>query len=476
MKLEKNKNGLYEDPAGNEYKTTGDLAKAYGLKRQTLEFRVRKRNMSLEEALSVPLLTNQNFDDGLGNIFKTLKEALDFHHMTLGCYQGRKERGMSNKEIFTTSKKDYSQIDPNGVEYSSQRKMCKEYGIDEDVYSYRINAGWTKEDALKKPVQGHQIYIGLNGEEYTSKNKLCQAYHISPKKYREADHDLKKVIKNKEKYEQRNQITFKGNTYNSKSDYGRKHGVDIKRVKNWQNAHPELSFEEAVKYVETHPVDRAKFYNGKTYANTATLAREYGINPSTLCARLNKGIEIDSAVHYKKKISIGETKILEVLDKLDAKYLYDKTIVEISREKEFCEQLKGFIFSVQKTCKKEDLDLITKTLRLMRPDFALLNNNKICYLIEYDGEQHFKINTIWFNCLGDFLERHNRDVLKEKFSEVANIPLLRIRYDQLNEIEFMINDLLENPNKYLTQHNTFLTEEEYWEPFKKNKDSLALSF
>ena len=54
------------------------------------------------------------------------------------------------------------------------------------------------------------------------------------------------------------------------------------------------------------------------------------------------------------------------------------------------------------------------------------------------------------------------DKVKNEFAYAIKIPFLRIRYDQINEIPFMINHLLESPKTYIGNNNTFLTNEEYW--------------
>ena len=107
-------------------------------------------------------------------------------------------------------------------------------------------------------------------------------------------------------------------------------------------------------------------------------------------------------------ISKGNTKIAEILDEANINY-------EI--EKKF------------KTCKdKKELP------------FDFFVNNQ--YLIEYDGEQHFKKDTIF-----DYEYTHNHDIIKSNWCKENNIPLIRIpytHYDLLN-----INDLLLETSEYL---------------------------
>ena len=107
-------------------------------------------------------------------------------------------------------------------------------------------------------------------------------------------------------------------------------------------------------------------------------------------------------------ISRGNTKISELLDEANIDY---------ETEKKF------------ETCKdKKELPF----------DFFINNQ----YLIEYDGEQHFKKDNIF-----DYEYTHNHDLIKSQWCKENNIPLIRIpytHYDLLN-----LNDLLLETSEYI---------------------------
>lgn len=70
------------------------------------------------------------------------------------------------------------------------------------------------------------------------------------------------------------------------------------------------------------------------------------------------------------------------------------------------------------------------TNQLARFDFYIDNR----YLLEYDGEQHFKDKTSIFR---DSLEIvQNRDKFKNEWCKQNNIPLIRIPYTQLKKLSF----------------------------------------
>ena len=74
-------------------------------------------------------------------------------------------------------------------------------------------------------------------------------------------------------------------------------------------------------------------------------------------------------------------------------------------------------------------------------DFAILDNNKnLLYLIEFDGSQHYfaKNNSDW-NTEENLQKTQLRDSVKNQWCKDNNIPLIRIPYWHLKELN--INDL-----------------------------------
>ena len=82
-------------------------------------------------------------------------------------------------------------------------------------------------------------------------------------------------------------------------------------------------------------------------------------------------------------------------------------------------------------------------------DFAIIDNNKLHYLIEYDGEQHFsfKENTDYWNNKENFQQTQQRDMIKNQWCKNNNIPLIRIPYTQYDKL--CIDDLQLNTSQFL---------------------------
>ena len=117
--------------------------------------------------------------------------------------------------------------------------------------------------------------------------------------------------------------------------------------------------------------------------------------------------------------SIGEQNILKILKENNIQYIKEYTCSELNRK---------------------------------RFDFALLQNNKIVRLIEFDGEQHFKAGRgTWDNA--DSLEKRQfRDNEKNQYALSHNIPLVRIPYWERDKItlEMIMGD------QYLVKGETTL--------------------
>ena len=102
----------------------------------------------------------------------------------------------------------------------------------------------------------------------------------------------------------------------------------------------------------------------------------------------------------KNGISKGEQKIIDILNKNNFNFIKEYKVIELGKK---------------------------------RFDFAILdNNNNVIRLIEFDGEQHFKESN--WSC--DKLSRtKNSDKIKNEYALSHNIPLVRIPYWELENLD-----------------------------------------
>lgn len=120
--------------------------------------------------------------------------------------------------------------------------------------------------------------------------------------------------------------------------------------------------------------------------------------------------------------SKGELIIQQLLDANNIKYIHDKSLDELYK---YCG-------------------------RRLRFDFVLYDNdNNINRIIEFDGRQHITgPDTEYWGHTTDTLETiKEKDLIKNKFCSINNIPLVRIPYTHIDKI--VLNDLL--GEKFLVQ-------------------------
>jgi hypothetical protein len=79
-------------------------------------------------------------------------------------------------------------------------------------------------------------------------------------------------------------------------------------------------------------------------------------------------------------------------------------------------------------------DLHGKGKALLRFDFALYKNNKLCCLVEFDGIQHFQYTPYFHKTQAAFAKQKEWDRRKNKYCLLHNIPLIRVPYWDLEEL------------------------------------------
>jgi very-short-patch-repair endonuclease len=76
-----------------------------------------------------------------------------------------------------------------------------------------------------------------------------------------------------------------------------------------------------------------------------------------------------------------------------------------------------------------------------RYDFAIIEEDKVKLLIEYDGIQHTKPVDI-FGGQEEYLSRKTRDKAKSRYAKVNRIPLIRINHHQRNIIKEVLSGII----------------------------------
>lgn len=99
-----------------------------------------------------------------------------------------------------------------------------------------------------------------------------------------------------------------------------------------------------------------------------------------------------------------------------------------------------------------------KLKNALRFDFAIFDiNNKLIFLLEYDGEQHYR--PVKFGGMSEEQARTNfkltkkRDKIKNQYCKANNIKLIRIPYWDFSNLEEIILDLLNKEVINIEQSN-----------------------
>ena len=79
-------------------------------------------------------------------------------------------------------------------------------------------------------------------------------------------------------------------------------------------------------------------------------------------------------------------------------------------------------------------DLISPRGGYLRYDFGIIQNDKICRLIEFDGRQHFESIGGWWGGDDALQYRKECDAMKDEYARQHNISLIRISYKDENKI------------------------------------------
>lgn len=83
---------------------------------------------------------------------------------------------------------------------------------------------------------------------------------------------------------------------------------------------------------------------------------------------------------------------------------------------------------------------------LLKFDFAVFNNDKLIFLIEFQGIQHYE-PVEYFGGLEKFEDQNHKDNIKRLYCEKNNIKLLEISYIDYDNIESILNDSLQQVHR-----------------------------
>ena len=252
-----------KDHLGNKFKTKTELAKHYGITKETLNYRLH-RGQSLEEALtgnqnpSSKLHKNSQVTDHLGNVFDNTKAMCEHYNISYYLYQSRRSRGFSLEEALTqkydtaTYKKITTPVrDHCGNIFFSVIEMCDYYNVSPTSFYKKRKAGKSLEECLSD----------------TRKTKV---------NYMVKDHLGNKFMSIKEMAEH----------------YGIEYGTLAYRLRKGYSMEEALTKES--KYFQTQK--KCCDHNGVEYDSVLDMLKAYGIKKHNFYQRLKRGWTLERAL------------------------------------------------------------------------------------------------------------------------------------------------------------------------------------
>ena len=504
----------------------------------TILYRVREQNMSLEDALSKPLRRSPYLgDDGMyhginNDAYQTVGLLAAAYNLPENVVRSRMHLGWPMEKILTTPAKkktnffqkaiesginpytawgrvhrlNFSEDDAlntpvkkrtNRVEqlrsedglfhglygdtYETFGDLAESYGKTRDcLFSRLIENRWPYEKALLEPsVPKAKPTHGADGTLYPSKTKAFAASGISKSgfQYRKNVNGMSDseaiALKDRRK---KATLDMNGVLHESQIDALKANGLSkgtfgVRLFSGMDREKAMLGINYARQELVVSDTEK--------YASHSEAARINHLTLNTLNWRLSAGWNPWEALHIPPNMSLGEYRVCNTLDELGVTYIHDKTIKKTFELLGYSQQeYKSFMNAYLEELHKIGCDVSMTRLAKLRYDFSLINEgNRIFAFIEVDGEQHFRFIPAFFKCIEMFMDRHRRDDIKSSLSEVTGIPLLRIRYDQIDKdtVRAMIEDLLSNPQKYVSSHNRFLDYDEYYKEFSDNFENLSMA-
>ena len=422
------------DHLGNKFCNIGEMCKAYGISRSKLDHRL-KAKWSLEDALTKPDCVYVPCKDHKGNQFNSVSDMCKSWGISISQYNHRLENGMSLEQALTTPdmSNNIECIDHLGKHYKSKTDMCNAWNINRHTFSDRIDRGWSLEEALtgnkKKTIPKSKKCKDHLGNEYETIADMCKTYSISYgiyKRRKQLGWSLREILTEKEN-------PIKPNS---------KACID---------------------------------HLGNEFISIVEMCKYWHITPDLYKGRLRDGWSLEETLTIPKMYSLGEYRVSTVLQEFVENNYIEGFFHNITIKKAFeyiglhkC--YKSFIQAYEDSLLENGIGVSRQRIAKFRFDFSIVKNGDIFAFIEFDGEQHFKFVDLFFKTIDVFLKRHYDDLAKNLFSEATSIPLLRIRYDQIetDKIRYMILDLINNPDYYLVSHNYYLSNEEYMSIFEDN--------
>ncbi len=153
------------DFLGKEFNSFEEMCVAYSINPKTVQARLDK-GKTLEEALTTQVAFSTKKDnvvDHLGTHYKSEAQMCRAYHIPLMTYRRRLERNMSLEDALTIpSGSCNSIVDHEGTVFPTVAELCRNWGVTTERFNRKIRQGCTIEQALDNDFSGKEYidYLG----------------------------------------------------------------------------------------------------------------------------------------------------------------------------------------------------------------------------------------------------------------------------------------------------------------------------
>lgn len=154
------KRGYIKDHKGNLFINTTEMCKLYRIPYEAYRSRI-KNGWSIEDALTKPLIgpckstKAKPIIDHEGNSFSSERQLCEFWDISRYSYrnlvhnlQWSSEDAINHLLNSKRKKSKHDTITFYNKTFANLSELCDEFNVDKNNYYYRINAGWSQEEAL----------------------------------------------------------------------------------------------------------------------------------------------------------------------------------------------------------------------------------------------------------------------------------------------------------------------------------------
>lgn len=168
----------FSDHLGQHFSSLDQMANHWGIKPRILKNRL-KVGWDIETALTKPSL-QQPVQDFLGNKFPSIAALCRHYNISESAYKTRLNLGWSLKDTLTKPSKTQRIIGDDGKEYPSIAAYCRTIGIHPTTYHKRKHQGIS----ANAPAGNKVACTDHLGNTYPSRSEMAKAYGINLEKLR----------------------------------------------------------------------------------------------------------------------------------------------------------------------------------------------------------------------------------------------------------------------------------------------------